>query len=369
MSNITQSTKDEIIELSKKFQKKDIEDILKHLSKTNDNNEPIAINTNDIVYKILIEFISNKYQNLYQTYTPASLYPLIVSKVEKYILESCDCVSTALLRDITTLSEMTYESDPCSGSLVIYPNYDDENFSIQFDKEDKYQTSISFDKSGLKYLRKLLQVSKGDMCLAIKKDGDKWLPVGYLLKENCSYPTFTITGPLSWTFTVANEVATFSRGRFIIKKSTEHNEQNNLLVKKLSKCLNGVDESSIQTLIKKVVESKEIHGALLVFIDDEQQEVINNLCQHKRGIKIINDPHNNIKCPDFLEKTLLDICKIDGAVVFDKSGQLLSIGTILDGRVINDGDVGRGSRYNSTKTFVEFYSQHQSEWAKEVTNG
>ena len=366
MSNIESFAESEILNLAKEFEKNDIQDIVAHLNLLSDNDkEPVKIKSPDIVYNKLVETVINKYNDYFQTYKVAPLYSQIVSNIENYIFDSCEN-TMSIIKDINTLSEITYESSLCSGNLALNLFSDKIEFLVEFEKND-YQTDIVFDKQGLRYLRKLLQIAQKDLCLVLNKNREKWTPVGYVLKEHCSLPVFTIDGPLCWTFTVANEFVTFSRGKFVVRDKLEQTLSTEI-IQKLCENLDGVDETTIKNVIESIKNDKDVHGALLVFVDDEQLQAVDNLCQHKRGIKIHNSATTDLQNGSFLYQSLVDMCKIDGAVVFDKRGHLLSIGTILDGRVISDGDVGRGSRYNSTKTFVEFYSQPQKEWTKIITS-
>ena len=47
------------------------------------------------------------------------------------------------------------------------------------------------------------------------------------------------------------------------------------------------------------------------------------------------------------------MASIDGAILADFEGRCYAFGVILDGEVITPGNPDRGSRLNSTKTYVE----------------
>jgi hypothetical protein len=58
--------------------------------------------------------------------------------------------------------------------------------------------------------------------------------------------------------------------------------------------------------------------------------------------------------PIKLEENLIqDITSIDGAVLLDPKGQCYAIGVILDGLASDDGDPGRGARYNSAIRYID----------------
>lgn len=354
-----EKTMEEIKAVSKEFGIENFEYINEYI-KQQKNDKPDERLSEDFVYRFLVENIVNKANNYYQKYNQAPLYSRIVQNIEDEIIRSCDNIRS-MINNINALSEMTYESSLCQGNLTLNLFLSNVDLLIKFENEE-YQVDIDFDKEGIKYLRKLLQIAQKDMCLVLSRNGEKWTPIGYAAKNNGStLPTFTITGPLSWKFSAANEFATFSRGKYIVAKP-EVSKQDKT-IEFLCKHLIDVDVNILSDLVDKIKKDKDIHGALFVFIDDEQQQAINKLCKYKRGIKISENTMTNLTNETFVNNHLLDLCKIDGAIVFNKKGQLLSIGTILDGCVISSGNVGRGSRYNSTKTFVEYYSQPQSVWA------
>ena len=90
------------------------------------------------------------------------------------------------------------------------------------------------------------------------------------------------------------------------------------------------------------------HGALFVFTNDESYAKNMNSKSRAIGIK------KSIKMPD--QNILKQLSIVDGALVFNTDGELLTFSTILDGCVISKGDSSRGSRFNSSKTFTEYYN-------------
>jgi DNA integrity scanning protein DisA with diadenylate cyclase activity len=82
---------------------------------------------------------------------------------------------------------------------------------------------------------------------------------------------------------------------------------------------------------------KQKHGTIIVFLDNPKPEVD----RLKTGFKI--------KIANVDEK-IESISSIDGALIFDKYGDLYSFGVIIDGesKEYAEEDVERGARYNSS---------------------
>ena len=64
--------------------------------------------------------------------------------------------------------------------------------------------------------------------------------------------------------------------------------------------------------------------------------------------------------PQLLDSPLLDhLTGIDGAVLIDPKGLCYAIGVILDGQATEDGDAGRGSRFNSALRYLHYALDRQ----------
>lgn len=91
------------------------------------------------------------------------------------------------------------------------------------------------------------------------------------------------------------------------------------------------------------VAMREKKGTLLVFSKKAKEEA-------KRL-----SPQSTLISPIALNKQLLlSLTPIDGALLIDHNGICYSIGTILDGMVTQNGDSGRGARYNSAVKYIEY---------------
>ena len=91
----------------------------------------------------------------------------------------------------------------------------------------------------------------------------------------------------------------------------------------------------------------------MIFLDRAKEEM-QRLCDCGRGIKItpLNFSDMIKNNPDIAKKTINNLSKIDGALLFDIHGVCYSIGIIVDGRACENSNPGRGARYNSAYTYV-----------------
>ena len=60
-----------------------------------------------------------------------------------------------------------------------------------------------------------------------------------------------------------------------------------------------------------------------------------------------------------MRQLLVNISNIDGAIIFDLEGHLRAYGLILDGLAVQTGNRARGSRFNSAKTFIDYYGSRK----------
>ena len=96
------------------------------------------------------------------------------------------------------------------------------------------------------------------------------------------------------------------------------------------------------------------HGAILIFADHETIVTeARRLSENYRGIYQKNPTKLVTAENDAILDTLLRLSSIDGAILSDFQGNCFAFGVILDGIVKIPGNSDRGSRLNSTKTYIE----------------
>ena len=111
--------------------------------------------------------------------------------------------------------------------------------------------------------------------------------------------------------------------------------------------------------ISKIVEAakEQKHGTSII-ISDKAEEESTRLCKKKRAIRIQKYVFFDRSITDKAqEKIIKKFTSIDGALIISPDGVCYAIGVILDGKAVENGDTGRGARYNSLNNYVS--------WAKE----
>ena len=140
---------------------------------------------------------------------------------------------------------------------------------------------------------------------------------------------------------------------------------------KLDKVSDNEDEKNkLAHIINALNKCK--HGAILVIAEDNiLASELERLPPKKRGtrldlpVPLISDTDSSASHDD-AEPTiplkqnnessliLQQLAAVDGAIFVDSNGRCHAFGVILDGTVQSDGNNARGSRYNSTKTYIEW---------------
>lgn len=119
--------------------------------------------------------------------------------------------------------------------------------------------------------------------------------------------------------------------------------------------------TSIQDTAYNVLQVAENQkkGALIIISEDRvMHEIAKNVCLYQMGIRISDETQLNLADQN---EYLYSFSFIDGAVLLDFNGRCYAIGAILGGEptataqspCMEVGDIGRGSRYNSARKFLD----------------
>lgn len=314
----------------------------------------------EIINRLTKDIISN-------TVVLKNLYNDVKSNIQKYTTEIINAlniyVETTLFHsfsayDINYLSLKNLESKTCKGNIAIcHDRIENIELVVEFEKANNTISSTP-NEEDLKYLRKLIELTNTnidptnkDTFLIIQNNNDSLSVLGLAKKEtvrNLNLPYIQINGKMNWDLNVYGSTLSFSNGKYTIKDMPATNS----VVEELCNTM-GIKNchDDLISLLNRI--KKYSHGALLIFTESTEQ--IKELCDYNRGIKIENSSFLSIN-KDTID-IITNLCSIDGAIVFNKNCELISIGTILDGKALTKGHRGRGSRYNSSITFVKFYSE------------
>lgn len=299
------------------------------------------------------------------------LIALVNNDIEKRI--NIICGSNSEGKDynfnlIKALSNVKYEKNKCKGNIIISEL--DIDCLMPIDAGDG-NNRIYFNKSNERIIRKLLEVACNDFALCVIREGTKYYVKGFIESDCGEGRKISIYGSHNIAFYEYNElVVKYFNGGFYYDNYYEYvfsDEDLNLFNDHFKNKQGNTDLNKIRILQEYSKDIRDntnlFHGAIIVISDDH--EFISRMCEHMRAIKIYSKSINLYEIYDDEEtdkkktarKLLAQLCCVDGAVVFDEEGNLEVFGCILDGVSQKCGNRERGSRFNSTKTFIEYYAK------------
>lgn len=282
----------------------------------------------------------------------------LVSSIKEKINAKIDKCFLNQSKLFIELSNTKYEKKPCKGSIIYSDNYNGEVFIKLLSPEQK----IEFCPHNKRLIRKLLEITDDHTALLITSQNHKYYVSGLVEldteKEKCYYK---FCGYRHFQF--CNKSNVFIEYNTDSFKAQSQNEISELDLSKLRAFFDN-DPNKYNCITSLIDEIKllgdDFHGALIVFTDDSP--FVEKMFHFKRSTLAYNCSDLNIfKC--FCNKDVNPLRKrfiarlscIDGATIIGVNGDILSFGTILDGRADCSGRVDRGSRFNSTLTFIDDY--------------
>jgi len=236
---------------------------------------------------------------------------------------------------LTLLSSYVYEQRECNSNIGFLNNNRKGKIYI------KFNNPIAFNKENTRYIRKLLEISTGELYLLVEKGTDI---IGIGFKEDC-YCTVKIKGHLRWRIydSKGKMMLEFKHMTYKAPTADDFNVSRfNTLFNNFFRNTAG-DSIDIVSIIVEALKQK--HGTTVIIADEAEKET-SRLCNAERGITI--QPINLIENIEIIEK----LTAIDGAMIIDSKGICYSIGVILDGNVVVAGNKGRGARYNSAYNYI-----------------
>lgn len=309
------------------------------------------------VLEYIIEMCSDKPHGLEDALDLLLSYPHseLINEIKRRLNSYVDSTlfNTFSVHDLNYISLKNYESAVCKGHFVILPESQTIDLKVAFHssaKDSGLTLKTPLNEDSLKILRKALELTDENCYLVCQKIKENTIIVRGLATKDSTvpFPTVSINSKMWWVLSAYGKDLESKNGLYCLQQKQELQ----IVSKELSLKLGKDDPETIENFLEHI--QKKAHGGLLIFANN--CEHIKDLCSKKRGILI------NATEPITLEKANIDLlttfCKIDGALIFDYSTQeLVAIGTILDGVATVEGNLGRGSRYNSSVIFVNWLSK------------
>lgn len=296
------------------------------------------------------------------SYTKGLCIHNIFQRLTLLLYQRAACYTAGLDIDlITALSTTPYESESLDGETVaILPSSQwlknlpgAEKVAIFND-----QDAIILEQRQLRALRKQLHIC-GKGALAIYKNDDGIYKTAGLISHEAALtlPRFQFQNRAEWVFAVptceSDESSKDKRDdRIRYCKGTLMLPILNLqqaYEKKLTSLLAG---GKIREQLARIINAANSckHGAILIVAEESiLNSEVARLASYKRGIRL--SPSVSLVGNDTILKQFV---AVDGAIFLDFEGGCRAFGVILDGVVKSAGNNARGSRYNSTKTYIEW---------------
>lgn len=241
---------------------------------------------------------------------------------------------------LTRISSLYYESGRSKGCIAITAEKNMSPLVLINPKNDP----LSFTQENGKQLRKLLEIAKGDLSLLVY-NGSVY---GIGVPDNPLF-TFTVTGHMEWHLNRCvdkneDQMLRFKHGNYFLPQDAELRDW---YIDSRTECFGEDTREIVHALLSDDNIKAYSHGALFIIIcHDKAKDEVSRLCDKKRGIYTEDiDLIANINKAGAL-------CAIDGALLMDDKGHCYGLGIILDGEAKVDGTPARGSRFNSTKTYI-----------------
>lgn len=265
---------------------------------------------------------------------------------------------------IDKLALTPYEGQKPSGGMMIA--FWDTNAADVCDC--CFEEEIPFDLDHVRLIRKLLVGTGKSGSLVLRKSPDS--AVSHVVgicnnSENArDLPvSIHITGWLNWTLSIYGKLL-FQSGfsGYTVDTSNESLRAD---------LRNEFGGSSDYSALINVIESiqRQEHGAAAIIlsslntaapaestVEDPRSAAkrIDTLKKHNKAIKV------HYKCRPS-EDSIKYAAGIDGALILDLQGNVHYVATILDGNSCVEGDIARGSRFNSIRNFVASIAQTSQE--------
>lgn len=270
----------------------------------------------------------------------------------------------------TVLSGERYEStDAKSYCMLLLPVLDALNIDPDLRRDTVVFSKkmwINFSFPSIHAVRKLLNMTT-NACLVLCQKGDSLddnfyaaalAPTGY----QYFFPHIHFTGHMEWEFCLphakdsscASPIIQYKNGRFYLPATYSNDSDTILFQTTFRKQNQSPTDSEIEIASRLLSLVRRAHIGLVLILSKKNviKNITNYLCKKRnRGFafqQFIKMPSEDEQALDLLKA----LSSIDGAVLADFDGNFYACGVILDGEALVQGDLERGSRYNSAKNFI-----------------
>lgn len=247
---------------------------------------------------------------------------------------------------LTQISAAYYESASCKASMLFSTTPITDSECIAFEN----RTEICSEH--IRQIRKYLELCDRNCQLyASYSDSGKWEICGLHRQHadcallNTSYQ-LEFNGHMDWKlYFGSTPMIHFKNMNYSISfQPLLDTTLKKLLENFSSKSGTAVEYSRLTEKITYLIEHNK-HGAILLIASPNTIHAeLQRLTPLKRCTQLTQDSSDT--------ELLINYSGVDGAILMDTFGCYAAIATILDGEAITPGNPARGSRYNSTQTYI-----------------
>lgn len=283
----------------------------------------------------------------------------IIEQLKKQVIEEFVKQTSLIYKiDINLINGIAatfYESTSCHASLcfVLSDHSIDCEMDMEMDEEEAFLKG-----SERKYRKKLQMVQKNQSLLFLKEKSQDsenytlmdssyvWKAQGLINKEKLNRLketkiSFSIQGHMVWDMEINGKLAvSYKCGQYRLYNK-------NTCCKQFAKQYKNVFQTSTvpENVGKIVSKAFELdHGLVLIFIE---KDAVNSREEIKKAIGF------RMKKEEILTDVQLEsISLIDGAILLTEEGMCYKYGMILNSMENGDGELARGSRYNTTRNYI-----------------
>ncbi len=241
---------------------------------------------------------------------------------------------SSLFGSCNTIASLPYEQQACVGTIILARS---DHPAVQ--RQLTFQTPTDMTKT--RAARKLLELASGE--LSLHSDSERLYGLAtvnsYEAAEENLF-TVRILEHHHWELAHANNpLMRVKYGQPYLPQPPFDAPR---LCSDLRRVFQDITDTDIQRLTALVEQAEqERHGTILVISADAEAEA-----QRLRNQATPVEPC--LLTPALLKH----LTPIDGAVLLSSKGVCYAVGVILDGMATDDGDPGRGARYNSALRYV-----------------
>lgn len=251
-------------------------------------------------------------------------------------------INLSMLNILSDLSYQTYEKTNTEGLILFTDNPDNVDFQFRF---DNFEDFGFFEQKNLKLLRKLLELTSIKKGIGLITDTNRIYGIGSI-KEGALNYSVSFEDDHRWILSKNDTelLAMKDNSLLFVNAKLTASEFSNYIAQVFPEIKDTKTEDNMFNIIKALIKQQK--GTILVAMKDVKQYI-----DRYRDLAMLIEP------VQLDEKNVEKLSSIDGAILMDENCICYGFGVVLDGIDTGAGNRARGSRYNSSERFFNYYKQ------------